>query len=80
MKNCYNGDDNNDTDSTSNLNTNLNRNKSGYFYYQLSGDVLPIDSSNPQTNQVVTIEKPTVLYVVGGDVYIKRNIKYSTVA
>jgi hypothetical protein len=52
-------------------------NPSGYFYYSGSGSERLLTLKTP-LNGPITINKPTVLYVVGADVYIKENIRYST--
>lgn len=55
----------------------INRNKSGYFYYTGTTSEKLLTVKNTGVGPV-TINKPTVLYVTGADVYIKQDIRYST--
>ena len=55
----------------------INRNKSGYFYYTGTTSEKLLTVKNTSTGPV-TINKPTVLYVTGADVYIKQDIRYLT--
>jgi hypothetical protein len=58
-----------------------NRNKSGYFYYKVNGGTLTVSGLKGVETGVDADDKiitPTVLYVVGADVYIEENIRYST--
>ena len=52
-------------------------NPSGYFYYSGTSSERLLTVKNTSTGPV-TINKPTVLYVTGADVYIKEDIRYST--
>ena len=52
-------------------------NPSGYFYYTGTTSEKLLTVKNTSTGPV-TINKPTVLYVTGADVYIKQDIRYST--
>jgi len=63
-------------------------NPNGYFYYKsdnTSTSIMTISGLSDVNSGVNAakddeIRQPTVLYVVGGDVYIKENIKYSTLS
>jgi hypothetical protein len=57
--------------------TATSKNPSGYFYYSGSGSEKLLTLKDT-LNVSITINKPTVLYVVGADVYIEENIRYST--
>jgi hypothetical protein len=54
----------------------MRRNVSGYFYYTGSEGYRVLRVTH--TSDIV-IDKPTVLYVVGADIYIENNITYSTI-
>jgi hypothetical protein len=59
--------------------TATSKNPSGYFYYSGVGSERLLTLKTP-LNGPITINKPTVLYVTGADVYIKNNIAYSTLS
>lgn len=55
-----------------------NHNANGYYYYETDTNPTEIGKLLTLAPSILTIRKPTVLYVVGADIQINNNILYST--